>query len=74
MKGRLDDLDDADLIAEVRARLSRSAGDDWVTAFQRGEALLTTSAAYVADCSADTVRRRAEAAARSAFSSPARFG
>ena len=52
-------LSNATLIAELSARLARSAGaeEDWVAAYERGEVLRTDEAALIADVSVDTLRR-----------------
>lgn len=61
MNHKLDDIDDRDLVAEVASRMARSrAAGDWVDGF---ELLTSDEAALIAECSTETVRRRAAAAA-----------
>jgi hypothetical protein len=63
-QNHLSDIDDRDLLAEVAARLARSAGDpeDWVTAYRDGDALRSDEVGFVLGVSADTARRRCERA------------
>jgi hypothetical protein len=55
------------MLEQIAAELRqpRPACGDWVSAFASGDALGTDGAAYVANCSAQTIRRRATEAAAS---------
>lgn len=47
----------------VAALRQRPVSDDWVSAFEDGDAIGTDEAAYIWNCAPETVRRRAEAVA-----------
>ena len=51
-----------DLLAELAERLAAKT-ENWVTAYHNCDGLRTDEAAYIADCSDQTVRRYAEQAA-----------
>ena len=65
MARKLDDLADADLLAELATRLAGSAkpATDWVDAFDAAELLRSEEAAAIADVSSETIRRRCVEAA-----------
>jgi hypothetical protein len=64
-------MHDSDLIARLEAAATEAvaalrlcpASNDWVSAFEDGDAIGTDEAAYIWNCVPETVRRRAEAAA-----------
>lgn len=55
--------DMAQRLAELERRLAAKT-ENWVAAYHKGDALRTDEAAYIANCSDQTVRRHADQAAK----------